>query len=57
MGDYITIHGQSDFVEMRKVRKFEVRKKSLDYPGGPNLIPWVLKTGKPVFHVVREREI
>lgn len=49
VGEYITIHGQSDFLEMRQVRKFEMRKSSLDYQGGPNLIPWILKIGKPVF--------
>lgn len=57
VGEYITIHGQSDFLKMRQVRKFAMRKSSLDYQGGPNLIPWILKIGKPVFNVVREREI
>lgn len=57
MYEHITIHGQSDFVEMMQVRKFEMRKSSLDYTCGPKPIPRVLKIGKPVFNVVREREI
>lgn len=55
MNKYVTFHGKRDLAEMMKIRKFEMGRVSwISRWTQSNL--WVLKTGKPVLNVVRERD-
>lgn len=38
MCEYVSLYGERDFIVMIRLRIL-TRKMSLDYPGGPNVIP------------------
>lgn len=50
---YVTLHGQGDFAHV--IKDLKTRERSLDSPGGPNLMAQALPNREPLWLQVVER--